>query len=61
MRGLDYVDDASLEVLSNFRSQREEKGGTVVLEWDEALRLYREKNPLGRYQRARVVVSGAAH
>ena len=61
LRGLDYVDDASLEVLSNFQNQREEKGGTVVLEWDEALRLYREKNPLGRYQRAGVVVSGAAH
>jgi MFS superfamily sulfate permease-like transporter len=60
-RDLDYVDDACLEVLSNWQRQRSEKGGKVVLEWTEALRLYRERNPLGQYQRADVKLSASAH
>ena len=46
-RDCDYVDDACLEVLSIWQQKRIEKGSVVVLEWDEALRLYRDKNPLG--------------
>ena len=48
---LDYVDDAALEVLANWQRQLGEKSSTVVIEWDEALRLYRERNPLGQFQR----------
>ena len=60
-RDCDYVDDACLEVLSIWEQKRIEKGAIVVLEWNEALRLYREKNPLGSYQRADIVVSAASH
>jgi len=60
-RDLDYVDDACLEVLSNWQRQIGDKGASVVLEWEEALRLYRERNPLGQYQRADLDVSAAAH
>jgi MFS superfamily sulfate permease-like transporter len=60
-RDLDYVDDACLEVLSNWQRQLREKGASVVLEWDEALRLYRERNPLGQYQRADLDISAPAH
>lgn len=60
-RDLDYVDDACLEVLSNWQHQRTEKGAQVLLEWNEALQLYRDKNPLGRYHRADLRVSSAAH
>jgi MFS superfamily sulfate permease-like transporter len=60
-RDLDYVDDACLEVLSNWQRQLGEKGSHVVLEWEEALRLYRERNPLGRFQRADIDVSAPAH
>ena len=60
-RGLDYVDDAALEVLTTWQQQRTRQGSSVVLEWDEALRLYREKNPLGQYQRADIQVSTSAH
>lgn len=60
-RDLDYVDDASLEVLSNWQQQRLERGSEVMLEWDEALQLYREKNPLGRFHREDLRVSTAAH
>jgi len=60
-RDLDYVDDACLEVLSNWQRQLGEKGASVVLEWEEALRLYRERNPLGQYQRADLDVSAATH
>jgi MFS superfamily sulfate permease-like transporter len=47
LRGLDYVDDACLEALTNWQNQRTQRGSVVVIEWEEALQLYREKNPLG--------------
>ena len=59
-RDLDYVDDACLELLSNWQKQRTDRGQTVVLEWSEALKLYKDKNPLGKYQRD-VVVTSAGH
>jgi hypothetical protein len=31
------------------------------VEWEEALRLYRDKNPLGSYQRADIRVTAATH
>jgi MFS superfamily sulfate permease-like transporter len=61
LRDLDYVDDACLEALSNWQTRRAVKGGVVVIEWDEALRLYRDKNPLGSYQRADIQVEVASH
>ncbi len=61
LRDLDYVDDACLEALSNWQKQRNDKGCVTVVEWDEALRLYRDKNPLGSYQRADIEVSAASH
>jgi MFS superfamily sulfate permease-like transporter len=61
LRDLDYVDDACLEALSNWQTRRAAKGGVVVIEWDEALRLYRDKNPLGSYQRADIQVEVASH
>ncbi len=47
-RDLDYIDDACLDVLSNYQKQRTAKGTIVVLEWDEAMRLYQAKDPLRR-------------
>jgi MFS superfamily sulfate permease-like transporter len=60
-RDLDYVDDAALEAISTWEKQRSGRGQKVVLEWNEALRLYRDRNPLGRYQRAGIEISAAAH
>ena len=61
LRDLDYVDDACLEALTNWQQQRTQRGAVVVIEWDEALDLYRRKNPLGAYQRADMVVTGSSH
>lgn len=61
LRGLDYVDDASLETISGFAQQRRDQGADVYIEWQEALQLYKDKNPLGRFQRAPVAVSPVAH
>ena len=47
-RDLDYIDDACLDVLSNYQKQRTARGTTVVLEWDEAMRLYQAKDPRRR-------------
>lgn len=59
---LDYVDDACLDALSNWQRQCKTKGHEVFIEWDEALRLYRDKNPLGAYQQAHIPInSGATH
>lgn len=60
LRDLDYIDDASLEVLSSWQQQRTQKGSTVVVVWDEALRLYRDKNPLGSYQRSDAIMPAAS-
>lgn len=61
LRDLDYVDDACLEALTNWQQQRTQRGSVVVIEWDDALQLYKEKNPLGSYQRADMVVTGSSH
>jgi MFS superfamily sulfate permease-like transporter len=61
LRGLEYVDDACLEALTNWQQQRTQRGSIVVVEWGEALQLYKDKNPLGSYQRADLVVSGSSH
>jgi MFS superfamily sulfate permease-like transporter len=61
LRDLDYVDDACLEALSAWQHQRSQKGGVVIIEWDEALRLYKDKNLLGSYQRADIAVTTASH
>jgi MFS superfamily sulfate permease-like transporter len=59
LRDLDYVDDACLDSLSNWQHQRQGKGGIVSIEWNEALRLYREKNPLGAYQQGNLQIKAA--
>ena len=61
LRDLDYVDDACLEALSTWQHKRTQKGMVIVIEWTEALRLYKDKNPLGSYQRADIAVSAASH
>ncbi len=61
LKDLDYVDDACLETLSNWQQQRSAKGALIVVEWDEALRLYRDKNPLGSYQRADIRITAPSH
>ena len=61
LRDLDHVDDACLEALTTWQKQRTQRGLLVVIEWDEALQLYRDKNPLGSYQQADVVVAGSSH
>ncbi len=61
LRDLDYVDDACLEALTSWQQQRTQKGSVAVIEWDEAMRLYRDKNPLGSYQRADLAVTGSSH
>ena len=60
-RELDYVDDAALEAISEWEHQRKTQGFTTMLEWSEALTLYREKNPLGNFQRADVELTTGAH
>jgi MFS superfamily sulfate permease-like transporter len=60
LRELDYVDDACLDSLSNWQHQRKLKGSIVYIEWGEALKLYRDKNPLGEYQQANIQVSAAS-
>lgn len=45
-RGLDYVDHAALDALSNWEKQRTDKGFRVVVEWDELMSMYRRKNAL---------------
>lgn len=59
LRDLDYVDDACLDALSSWQHQRQEKGCTVCIEWTEALKLYRDKNPLGAYQQASAAILAA--
>lgn len=61
LRDLDYVDDACLEALTNWQQQRTQRGSVVIIEWEEAMQLYRDKNPLGSYQRADMVVTGSSH
>ncbi|MEQ1884838.1 MAG: SulP family inorganic anion transporter [Bryobacteraceae bacterium] len=61
LRGLDYVDDACLEALTSWHQQRTRRGSIAVVEWQEALQLYRDRNPLGSYQRADLVVTGSSH
>ena len=61
LRDLDYVDDACLEALSNWEQQRGRAGHPVFIEWSEALRLYKEKNPLGDFQQAGIQAGSAAH
>lgn len=61
LRDLDYVDDACLEALSAWQHQRTQKGAKVIIKWGEALRLYKDKNPLGSYQRSDIVITGASH
>ncbi len=60
-RYLDYVDDSCLEVLSSWEQQRIDKGSTIVLEWDEAFQLYKDKNPLGSFQRAELRAPASTH
>ena len=60
-RDLDYVDDAGLQALSTWQNQRVQNGSKVILEWGEALRLYRDNNPLGSYQRADVQAAVSSH
>ena len=57
--GLDYVDDACLEALGSWQKQRNDKGGKVFVEWDEALKLYRDRNPLGSYQQKDIQITGS--
>jgi MFS superfamily sulfate permease-like transporter len=61
LRELDYVDDACLETLANWQQQRAGNGTIVVVEWNEALRLYRDKNPLGSFQRANIHIAASGH
>lgn len=56
--GLDYVDAACLEAVGSWQSQRAGKGVKVFVEWDEALKLYRDRNPLGSFQQKDISVSG---
>lgn len=58
---LDYVDDACLEALTNWQQQRTQRGSVVFIEWKEALKLYKDRNPLGSYQQTDMVVSGSSH
>jgi len=61
LRDLEYVDDACLEALTSWQLQRTQRGSMVSIEWDEAMQLYRDKNPLGSYQRSDLVVTGSSH
>jgi MFS superfamily sulfate permease-like transporter len=62
LKNLDYIDDACLDALSNWQHQRNQQGGKVFIEWNEALKLYRDKNPLADYQGANIAVAaGSSH
>jgi MFS superfamily sulfate permease-like transporter len=44
---LNYVDHACMDALSSWERQRKERGGSVVVEWDELRKKYRDRNQFG--------------
>lgn len=43
LQGLNYIDHACMDAISNWERQRVEKGGRVVVEWDELMAKYWRK------------------
>ena len=44
VRGLNYIDHAAMESLSNWEKTRSQKGSHIHVEWDELMNFYNEKN-----------------
>jgi MFS superfamily sulfate permease-like transporter len=44
---LNYVDHACMDALSSWERQRKDRGGSVVVEWDELRKKYRDRNQFG--------------
>ena len=62
LKNMQYIDHACLEAISSWEKQRESKNSGVVLEWDDLLRRYRERNqfgplPVGNLEMARAKAS----
>jgi MFS superfamily sulfate permease-like transporter len=47
LKGIRYIDHASIEAISSWERQWPKHGGKVVLEWDQLLGLYRDRNHFG--------------
>ncbi len=45
-QNLNYIDHACLDVISGWEQQRLKQGGKVTVEWDELMKMYRDKNSL---------------
>jgi len=44
VRGLNYIDHAAMESLSNWEKTRSQRGSHIHVEWDELMNFYNEKN-----------------
>lgn len=47
LKNMQYIDHACLDALSTWQKQRESRNSDVVLEWDDLMRRYRERNQFG--------------
>jgi hypothetical protein len=43
-KGLDYIDHACMEELKNWQHARTQKGDHVLVEWEELMDMYRQRN-----------------
>jgi MFS superfamily sulfate permease-like transporter len=57
-KGLNYVDHACLDALSNWEQQRTQKNAKTVVEWQELMRNYQRVNPMAGTSVGRPVLGG---
>jgi MFS superfamily sulfate permease-like transporter len=64
IRDLGYIDDACMAAISNWEKKRNERDARTIVEWDELMSKYRQRNPLGSpkvLDRREPVGAGAGH
>jgi MFS superfamily sulfate permease-like transporter len=47
LKAMRYIDHASIEAISSWEKQWPKSGGKVVMEWDQLLGIYRDRNHFG--------------
>ncbi len=47
IRRLDYIDHACMDAIGNWERQRNQKSMKTIVEWDELMTKYRNRNQLG--------------
>ena len=57
---LGYIDHACLDAIAAWEKQRNDKGGSTVVEWQELMSSYQRANPLAAKVAAKPMV-GAGH